>query len=129
MTKSLRRAYWAFVSYQPRSVIFAGMMAAHVSCAIGPVHDQDVWGPEDLYNRIRSAPKSACVVMDDQTRVSVSRFDISMVGRATFLDVPGKGLCELPQLLDVKKAHTHVLLHFPRRLRPVELRLRLQLRG
>ena len=114
MTKVVRRAYWAFVSYQPREVILAGMVAAHVSCAIGPVHDRDVWGPDDLYNRIRSAPKGAACVLVDQSRVLAAKLDIANVGQVVALDIPNEGLKDLPQLLDVKKAHTHILLHYPR---------------
>lgn len=114
MSKSVRRAYWAFVSYQPRDVILAGMMAAHVSCAIGPVHDKDLWGPDDLYNRIRSAPKGTTCVMADQSRLPVVKLDIAKVGQVLALDTPNEGLRYLPQLLDPKKAHTHVLLHYSR---------------
>lgn len=111
--KPVRRAYWAYVSYQPRDVILAGMMAAHVSCAIGPVHDADVWGPDDLYNRLRSAPKGASLVMADQSRISVAKLKLDQVGHVVALDVPDKGLHVVPQLLDTKKAHTHVLMHYP----------------
>lgn len=112
-TKPVRRCYWAYVSYQPRDVILAGMMAAHVSCAIGPLHDSDVWAPDDLYNRLRSAPKGAACVMADQSRIPVLKLKLEHVGHVVALDVPDKGLQEVPQLLDVKKAHTHVLMHYP----------------
>lgn len=111
-SKPVRRAYWAYVSYQPRDVILAGMMAAHVSCAIGPVHDSDVWGPDDLYNRFRSAPKVAACVMVDQSRIPVSKLRLEQVGHVVALHVPGEGLSDVPHLLDVKKAHVHVLMHY-----------------
>lgn len=113
MARQIKRSYWAFVSYQPRDVILAGMVAAHVSCAISPLHDSDVWGPEDLYNRLRSAPKGSSVIMAGDIRVPCDRFKIEQVGSAVALHVPGQGLKELPELLSVKKAHTHVLLHYP----------------
>lgn len=112
-SKSLRRAYWAYVSYQPREVILAGMMSAHVSCAIGPVHGSDVWGPDDLFNRFRSAPKGSACVMADQSRIPAAKLKIAQVGHVVALDVPSKGLQDVPQLLDSKKAHTHVLMHYP----------------
>lgn len=112
MARQIKRSYWAFVSYQPREVILAGMIGAHVSCAISPVHDRDVWGPSDLYNRIRSAPKGSSVVMAEDIRVPAERVKIEQVGSAVALDVPNEGLKELPELLSEKKAHTHVLLHY-----------------
>lgn len=112
MSRQQKRSYWAMVSYQPREVILAGMMAAHVSCAISPVHDRDVWSPDDLYNRVRSAPKGSSVIMLDESRVPASALKIAQVGEVVALDVPGQGLHNLPQLLDKKKAHTHVLLHY-----------------
>lgn len=113
MARQIKRSYWAFVSYQPRDVILAGMVAAHVSCAISPVHDSDVWGPEDLYNRVRSVPKGSSVIMAGDIRVPCERIKIESIGSAIALDIPGKGLQELPELLSVKKPHTHVLLHYP----------------
>ena len=115
MPKQQKRTYWAFVSYQPRHVILAGMIGAHVSCAISPLHDRDVWGPSDLYNRIRSAPKGTLVVMagDDQLHVPIERIKIESVGSAVALDIPKQGLKPLPELLSIKKPHTHVLLHYP----------------
>lgn len=113
MARAIKRSYWAFVSYQPREVILAGMIAAHVSCAISPVHDRDVWGPSDLYNRIRSAPKGSSVIMAEDIRVPCERVKIESVGSAMALDVPGQGLRDLPELLSIKKPHTHVLLHYP----------------
>lgn len=113
MSRQTKRSYWAFVSYQPRDVILAGMVAAHVSCAIGPLHDSDVWGPEDLYNRIRSAPKGSSVIMAGDIRVPCERLKIEQVGSTVALDVPGQCLKVLPELLSLKKAHTHVLVHYP----------------
>lgn len=113
MARQQKRSYWAMVSYQPREVILAGMMASHVSCAISPLHDQDVWGPDDLYNRVKSAPKGSSVIMFDESRIPVSSLKIAQVGEVVALDVPGQGLHNLPQLLDKKKAHTHILLHYP----------------
>lgn len=115
MARQIKRSYWAFVSYQPRDVILAGMIAAHVSCAISPLHDRDIWGPSDLYNRIRSAPKGSSVVMagDDQLHVPVGQLRIESVGSAIALDIPKQGLRPLPELLSIKKPHTHVLLHYP----------------
>lgn len=112
MAKQQKRSYWAFVSYQPREVILAGMIGSHVSCAISPLHDKDVWGPSDLYNRIRSASKGSSVIMAEDVRVPVDRFKIEQVGSAVALDIPNEGLKELPELLSQKKAHTHVLLHY-----------------
>lgn len=114
LSKPVRRAYWAFVSYQSRQVILAGMMAAHVSCAIGPVHDKDVWGPDDLYNLVRSAPKGTSCVMADQSSIPAGKLDIANIGHVVALDIPNEGLKDLPQLLDTKKPHTHILLHYPR---------------
>lgn len=113
MARQIKRSYWAFVTYQSRDVVLAGMVAAHVSCAISPVHDSDVWGPEDLYNRVKSAPKGSSVIMAGDVRISCDRLKIEQIGSVIALDVPGQGLKELPELLSVKKAHTHVLLHYP----------------
>lgn len=113
MARQIKRSYWAFVSYQPREVILSGMVAAHVSCAISPVHDSDVWGPEDLYNRVRSAPKGSSVIMAGDVRIPCGRVKIEQIGSAIALDIPNEGLKELPELLSTKKAHTHVLLHYP----------------
>lgn len=113
MPRQTKRSYWAFVSYQPRDVILAGMIGAHVSCAISPVHDRDVWGPSDLYNRVRSAPKGSSVIMAEDIRVPCERVKIESVGSFIALDIPNEGLMELPELLSEKKAHTHVLLHYP----------------
>lgn len=113
MARQIKRSYWAFVSYQPREAILAGMISAHVSCAMSPLHDKDVWGPSDLYNRIRSAPKGASVIMAGDIRIPCEGLKIEQVGSAVALDVPGQGLKELPELLSTKKAHTHVLLHYP----------------
>lgn len=89
------------------------MIAAHVSCAISPVHDSDVWGPEDLFNRVKSAPKGSSVIMAGDVRIPCDRLKIEQVGSAVALDVPNQGLKELPELLSIKKSHTHVLLHYP----------------
>lgn len=113
MARQIKRSYWAFVSYQPREVILAGMVAAHVSCAISPLHDSDVWGPEDLYNRVRSAPKGSSVIMAGDVRIPCDRVKIEQIGSVIALDIPNEGLKELPGLLSTKKAHTHVLLHYP----------------
>lgn len=108
-----RRSWWAIVSYESREVIMAGLLAAHVSCAIGPVHDRDLWGPEDVFAWIRSRPKGTSIVLADDTRVDKDGLTIAQVGHAVFADVPKEGHIDVPQLLEPKKAHTHILLRYP----------------
>ena len=108
-----RRSWWAIVSYQSRDVIMAGLLAAHVSCAIGPVHDKDLWAPEDVYAWLRSRPKGTSVILADGTRLDKDRLTIAQVGHALRVDIPTKGECDVPELLSVKKAHTHILLRYP----------------
>lgn len=91
----------------------AGLLAAHVSCAIGPLHDQDLWGPDDVYAWLRSRPKGTSVVLADDTRVDKDKLTIAQVGHAVKVDIPTKGECGVPELLSVKKAHTHILLRYP----------------
>ena len=91
----------------------AGLMAAHVSCAIGPVHDRDFWGPEDVYSWIRSRPRGTSIILADDTRVDKDRLTIAQVGHAVKADVPMKGEVDVPELLSTKKAHTHILLRYP----------------
>lgn len=91
----------------------AGLLAAHVSCAIGPVHNQDLWGPEDLYAWIRGRPKGTSVLLADGSRVDRDRLTIAQVGCAVSVDVPRDGLMDVPELLSVKKPHIHVLLRYP----------------
>ena len=111
--KDGRRSWWAIVSYASRDVLMAGLLAAHVSCAIGPVHDQDLWGPEDLYAWIRGRPKGTSVILADDTRVNKDRLTIAQVGCAVSVDVPRDGLKDVPELLSTKKPHIHVLLRYP----------------
>lgn len=108
-----RRSWWAIVSYESREVIMAGLLAAHVSCAIGPVHDKDLWGPDDLYAWIRSRPKGTSVLLADDTRVDKDRLTIAQVGHAVSVDIPREGIRDVPELLSTKKAHTHILLRYP----------------
>lgn len=108
-----RRSWWAIVSYESRDVIMAGLLAAHVSCAIGPVHDRDLWGPEDVYSWIRSRPSGTSIILADGTRVDKDRLTIAQVGHAVKADVPEKGEVDVPELLSAKKAHTHILLRYP----------------
>ena len=108
-----RRSWWAIVSYQSRDVILAGLLAAHVSCAIGPVHDRDLWGPDDLYAWIRSRPKGSSVLLADDTRVDKDHLTIAQVGHAVSVDIPREGTKDVPELLSAKKAHTHILLRYP----------------
>lgn len=107
-----RRSWWAIVSYEPREVIIAGLLAAHVSCAVGPVHDKDLWGPEDLYAWIRNRPKGTSVLLADDTRVDKDMLTIAQVGCAIAADIPKEGLRDVPELLSPKKAHTHILLRY-----------------
>lgn len=108
-----RRSWWAMVSYEPREVIMAGLLAAHVSCAIGPVHDLDLWGPDDLYAWIRNRPNGTSVLLADDTRVDKDKLTIAQVGRAVSVDIPKEGFRDVPELLSPKKAHTHILLRYP----------------
>ena len=108
-----RRSWWAIVSYQARDVIMAGLLAAHVSCAIGPLHDKDLWGPDDLYAWVRSRPKGSTVLLADDTRVDKDRLTIAQVGHAVSVDIPREGTKDVPELLSAKKAHTHILLRYP----------------
>lgn len=108
-----RRSWWAIVSYESREVIIAGLLAAHVSCAIGPVHDRDLWGPEDVFAWIRSRPKGASIILVDGTRVDKDKLTIAQVGHAVLADIPKEGHKDVPQLLEPKKAHTHILFRYP----------------
>ena len=107
-----RRSWWAIVSYESREVIMAGLLAAHVSCAIGPVHDKDLWGPDDVYSWIRNRPKGTSIILADDTRVDKDSLTIAQVGFAIAADIPKVGLKDVPELLSEKKAHTHILLRY-----------------
>lgn len=107
------RSWWAIVSYLTRDVLIAGLLAAHVSCAVSPTHDKDVWGPEDVYAWIRSRPKGTSVLLADGLRLDRAKLTIAQVGHAVSVDIPGDGLKDVPELLSPKKAHVHVLLRYP----------------